>query len=118
MYFTVNLAFINYFDNLIDSLTFLILLNRTTYEQILPISLEMFEFKPEFTKAPKILKDFAYQFKHKKEIFDLQEWHITKELEKAKKKFFFDNHTIDVFLFVSVIISLLVTLVVCYMQTH
>ena len=31
MYFTVNLAFINYFDNLIDSLEFPILLNRTTY---------------------------------------------------------------------------------------
>ena len=44
MYFTVNLAFINYFDNLIDSLTFLNVLNRITYKQILSISLETFEF--------------------------------------------------------------------------
>ena len=79
MYFTVKLAFVNYLDNLIDSLTFLILLNRTTYEQILPISLETFQFEPELQKAPKILKDFNYQFKHKKENSDLQEWHITKE---------------------------------------
>ena len=39
IYFTVNLAFINYFDNLTDSLNFPFLLNRTIYEQILPISL-------------------------------------------------------------------------------
>ena len=64
MYFTVNLTFINYFDNLIDSLTLSILLNRTTYKQVLPISLETFEFKLELLKAPKTLKDFAYQFKH------------------------------------------------------
>ena len=79
MYFTLTLAFINYFDNLIDSLTFLILLYRTTYEHILPISLETFEFELELLKACKTLKDFAEQFKQKKEFFDFQEWHITKE---------------------------------------
>ena len=41
--------------------------------QIIPISLETFEFKPELLKTPKTLKDFVYQIKHKKEIFDLQE---------------------------------------------
>ena len=38
-YFTVNLAFISYFENLTDSLKFPTLLNRTTYEQILPIDI-------------------------------------------------------------------------------
>ena len=42
MYFTVKLAFINYFDFMIDSLGILILRNWTTQEQILPISLESF----------------------------------------------------------------------------
>ena len=37
MYFTVNIAFVNYLDNLTESLTFPILLNRTTHEQTLPI---------------------------------------------------------------------------------
>ena len=46
MYFTVNLAFVNYFDNLTKSLEFPILLNRTTYKQILPISLETLDFEP------------------------------------------------------------------------
>ena len=43
MYFTVNTAFVNYLDsldNLTDFLKFPILLNRTTYEQTLPISLK------------------------------------------------------------------------------
>ena len=60
IYFTVNLAFINYYGNFIDSFTFPILLNMTTYEQILLISLETFELELELLKAPKILKDFAY----------------------------------------------------------
>ena len=36
VYCTVNLAFVNCFDNLTKSLEFLILLKRTTYKQILP----------------------------------------------------------------------------------
>ena len=43
MYFTVNLAFVNYFDNLVECLDVHILKNWTTREQILPISLEAFE---------------------------------------------------------------------------
>ena len=39
MYFMVNTAFVNYLDNLTESLKFPILLNRTTHEQTFPISL-------------------------------------------------------------------------------
>ena len=44
MYFTVNTAFINYLDqflNLKESLEFPIIKNKTTFEQILPISLDI-----------------------------------------------------------------------------
>ena len=73
VYFTVNIAFVNYFDNLTKSLEFPILLNRTTYEQSLLISLETFDFG--LLKAPKTLKDPFNQITHKKEIFHLQESH-------------------------------------------
>ena len=43
MYFTVNLAFVNYFDNLVEYLDVPILKNWTTKEQILPLSLDAFE---------------------------------------------------------------------------
>ena len=42
MYFTVNLAFVDYFDNLVESLDVPILKMWTTQEQILPIFLQNF----------------------------------------------------------------------------
>ena len=47
MYFTVNIAFVNYLDmfpNLTESLEFLLITNRTTYEQTLPITLNISRF--------------------------------------------------------------------------
>ena len=53
MYFTVNLAFVNYFDNLVESLDVPILKNWTTQEQNLPILLETFEINSSLLNAPK-----------------------------------------------------------------
>ena len=72
MYFTVNTAFINYLDNLTNTLKVPILLNQTTYEVTLPISLQYFDFDSDFLKSPKTLKVFVHQFQHKKKIFHLQ----------------------------------------------
>ena len=47
MYFTINTAFANYLDmfpNLTESFELLIIKNRTTFEQILPISLNISKF--------------------------------------------------------------------------
>ena len=47
MYFTVNTAFVNYLDvfpNLTELLEFLVIKNRTMYEQTLPISLNISRF--------------------------------------------------------------------------
>ena len=113
----VNTAFVNYLDtldNLTDFLRFPILMNRTAYEQTLPISLNLSKFDSELLTAPKILKDFVHQYHHRKETFDLQEGHTDMELELPNKNFFFDNYTIDIFLFVTAIISLLVTTLVMY----
>ena len=79
MYFMVNTAFVNYFDNLTDSLKFPILLNQTTYVHTLMISLQSFGFNPDLLKSPKKLKDFVHQFQNKKEIFDLQKWNNINE---------------------------------------
>ena len=69
MYFTVNLAFVNYFDNLVECLNIPILKNWTTQEQILPISLESFEINSSLLQAPQTLKDFIHQYKYKKRNF-------------------------------------------------
>ena len=49
MYFTVNTAFVNYLDkfpDLTESLEFPIIRNKTTFEQILPISLKFLNLIP------------------------------------------------------------------------
>ena len=72
-------------------------MNRITFEQILPISLNLPKLDSELLTTVKMLKDFVHQFDHKKETFDLQERHTNVELELPNKDFFFNNYTIDIF---------------------
>ena len=65
MYYTVNTAFMHYFDNLTDNLDTHISQNWTTQEQVFPISLQMFEFDSKLLKAPKTLKELVHQYKQK-----------------------------------------------------
>ena len=61
MYFMVNTAFVKYLDqidNLTETLEFPILKNKTTFEQTLPISLNVSKFDSELLTAPRTLKDF------------------------------------------------------------
>ena len=61
MYYTVNTAFMHYFESLTDNLQTHISENWTTQEQVFPISLQTFEFDSKLMKAPKTLKDLVYQ---------------------------------------------------------
>ena len=74
MYFMVNTAFVSYFvslNNLTYSLKVPILLNRTTYDQTLLISLPPPEFDSKLLTTLKTLKDFVHLIQQKKKIFDL-----------------------------------------------
>ena len=80
MYFTVNMAFVNYLDQ-IDNLTelheFPILKNMTTFEQTLPVPLNISNFDTSLLTAPKILKDFINQYKCRKKILIWKKGMIT-----------------------------------------
>ena len=52
---TINLAFMNYFDDIIEELGIPVLRNWTTQEQILLLSVETFEISPNLLNAPKTL---------------------------------------------------------------
>ena len=52
MYFTVNLAFVNYFEGAIENLNSSISTNWTTQEQILPVSIESYEYDPKLLSMP------------------------------------------------------------------
>ena len=107
MYFMVNTAFGSYlhqFPNLTQSLEFPIIKNKTTFEQILPISLNIFKFDATLLTASSDLKEFIHWYTNNKEIFELN----------TNKNFFSENYIVDVFLFIIAIISLLATPLAVY----
>ena len=119
MYFTVNTTFVDYLDkfpNLTESLEFPLIRNKTTFGQTLPISLNVSKFDPILLTASSDLKEFINSYTTNKEIFDFQERHDSTDLElNTYKNFFSDNYTIDIFLFLTVIISPLVTTLTVYL---
>ena len=73
MYFIVNTAFVNYLDqldNLTGTLEALILMDKTTFQQTLPISFNTSNFDSDLLTSPKMLIYFVHQYCKKKEIFD------------------------------------------------
>ena len=65
MHFTLNLAFVNYFDDMMEELGIPVLGNWTTQEQILPLSLETFEINPNLLNAPKMCEIWQFNTKIK-----------------------------------------------------
>ena len=102
-------SFVNYLDefpNLTESLEFQVVKERTMFEQTLPISLNISKFDPALLTASNNLKEFINSYTNHKEIFDLQEWYENTELN-TNKNFFSDNYIVDIFMFISAIVSLL-----------
>ena len=117
MYFTINTAFANYlvmFPNLTDSQQVPVIKNSTTYEPVLPITLNVSEFDRSLLHASTGLKDFIHGYIKRKEIFDLQERH--ESTSNTNKNFFSNNHIIGIFVFVSSIISLISTTLIMYLM--
>ena len=113
MYFTVNTASMHYFDSLTNNLETHILQNWTTHEQILPISLQMFDFDSKLLEALKTLKDFVYQYQQKKQILDKS------KNNGNRRHSFFDNYIMDVLQFIATILSMIArAAVVCIMCKH
>ena len=121
MYFTFNLAFINYLDmlpNLTESLT--LIRDRTHYEQPIPIHLIIPHYDSSLTNRPSKLKEFLHNYIHStnvREIFDLQERHTTHTFSPYKN--FFLNQIVNIFTFTSSIISIIrITLVIYLFCKH
>ena len=116
MYFTVNMAFANYLDmfpNLTDS--FLLIKDRTMYEQPLPVNLSFPDFDRYLLDAPINLKNFVQDYAKSEEIFDLEERHVSKTSNYSRKNFFSNNYNIEIFMFVSSVISLISTTLIIYL---
>ena len=66
MYYSVNLAFVDYLDQLNETIEMPVIRNWTNPKQILPISLESFEINSSLLQAPKTLKEFVNQYREKR----------------------------------------------------
>ena len=112
MYFIVNTAFMHYFDSLTNGLETYISQNWTMQEQVLPISLQTFDFVSKLLQTPKTLKDFVYQYQQNRQILDKRE-------SNNSKHSFFDNYIMVVFLFIATILSMIATAeIVCIICKH
>ena len=92
VYFTVNMAFVNYLDkfpNLTEPLEFPIIRKITTFDQTLPISLNSSKFDPTLLTASSNLREFINSYTNNKETFYLQERHEVKL--NTNKNFFSEN---------------------------
>ena len=114
MHFTINLAFVNYFNDMIEELGIPISQNWTTQEQILPLSLETFENNPNLINAPKTLQDLAIQYRNKKHILDKKEQELDKPKENSKFQSFLNSFLADVLIFTAALITLIITLIIIY----
>ena len=110
-------AFGNYLDmfpNFTESLQVLLTKNRTTYEQILPVNLNISGFVRTLLNVSTNLKEFVTKYTMRNEFFDLQE-RCESTILNTSKNFFSNNHVLDVFVFISSIISLTSTTLTIYL---
>ena len=72
MYFMVNLAFTNYLNNfnLMEEISIPTITNKTTSEVTLLVFLNKSKIGKSLLSAPLTLKEYIFQYKHDKEIFD------------------------------------------------
>ena len=119
MYFTVNLAFVDYLDQLKETIDTLVIRNWTNQEQILPIALKSFEINSSLLQAPKTLKEYVNQYKEKKKLLDLQEQIIKEKQNGQNSKFrsFITGFLADTLVVSAALLTVIVTLVVIYMIT-
>ena len=115
MHFTVNLAFVNYFRDLLEEPNKPISQNWTTQEPNLLISLKMFEISPKLINAPKTLRELVIQYKGKKNMLNKEEQDLEKPETNARFQSFLNSFLADVLIFIAMLITLIITLIVMYM---
>ena len=116
MHFTINLAFVNYFHDIIEGLGIPVSQNWTTQEQILPLSIETFESSPNLLNAPKTLQDLAIKYQNKRKILDKKDQELDKTKENSEFKSFLNSFLADILLFTAAIVTMIITLVIIYIM--
>ena len=111
MYFTVNLAFMDYLEQLNETLTTPINRNWTKAKQPIPISLDSFPINPKLMHAPIMLKDFMEQYQENKMMI------IKQNNPRSKLRKFINSFLIDMLIFIAAILTVFLVLVIIYVLT-
>ena len=105
-FFVANTTFLNYFDELINTLDTPFFHNITRQDHILPISLESDDFDKELLSAPEILRELVERYKQRKLSFNKQ--HKTLDNEKGDSSSIFDHLAFNIFIFVMAVILVII----------
>ena len=112
MYFTVNLVFVDYLEELNESIKTPINRNWTCFIQPLPVSLESFQLNSKLLHAPVMLRDFIDQYQESRIT-------ATKQDNSATSKFrsFIKSFLIDMLVFIAAILTVFIIFVIIYIIT-
>ena len=113
MYFTVNLAFVNYLDQLNETIDTPFIRNWTNQNQVIPISSESFEINPSLLQAPKTLKKFVSKYQENRKIMNIQEKKI--KIKNSNIKTFITIFIADVLVFAAALLTVVIMFIVIYM---
>ena len=108
IYFTVNLAFANYLDQLEETIDVPIERNWTHQMHILPISIKPFQMNQNLLQAPKTLKEDINQYQENRRSLNTKE----KSMKEPTFNAFLSSYMVDVILFVTGILTVILTFII------
>ena len=111
MYFTVNLAFVDYLEELDKTITMPINRNWTSVKQSLPISLESFQLNSKLMHVPVMLRDFIDQYQENQ--IATTKW----KNPTSKFRLFINSFLIDMLVFIAAILTVFKMFVIIYIIT-
>ena len=103
MYFTVNLAFAKYLDQLDETIDVPIERNFMHQMHVLPISVEPFQMSQNLMQAPKTLEEYINQYQENRRSLNMKE----KKIKEPTFNTFLSSCMVDVILFVTVILTVI-----------
>ena len=111
MYFTVNLAFVDYLEQLNETITTPINRNWTNVKQSIPISLDSFQLSSKLMHVPVMLKEFIEQYQENRITTTKQESPI------SKFRTFINSFLSDMLIFIAAILTMFLVFVILCIVT-
>ena len=111
MYFTLNLAFVDYLEQLNEPITTPINRNWMSAKQSIPISLDSFQLNSKLMHMPVMLKDFIEQ--HQESRITTTKW----ESPTSKFRMFINSFLVGKLIFIAAILTVFLVFVILYIAT-